>query len=122
MAKLCKYCGKKFEAKGRQTLCSDCRAAEGQYDEIYKAKKRKLKAERKCIQSYDRKKQDLDRRKCAKCLYRMHLSEGDTVWRCGYCYYTGHKRPCEISSDCTVYKTYSEKKRNQLVYELRNKV
>lgn len=84
-------------------------------------KQRKLKAERKCIQRYDRKKQDLDRRKCAKCLYRMHLSEGDTVWRCGYCYYTGHKRPCEISSDCTVYKTYSEKKRNQLVYESKNK-
>lgn len=120
----CKYCGAELGGKGshKSKICDICRGVEGHYDEKYKKKKAEEQQIYKKIETISFKDPKLDRKKCRTCLYRLHLGEGDKVWHCGYCYYTGHMRPCEISSDCSVYKTYSEKKRRQLIYELKNKI
>ena len=62
----------------------------------------------------------INKKKCATCLYRMHMHDGEKQWYCGYCYYTGHKRPCDISPKCVAYEVDDEKKRKLLTSNLKN--
>lgn len=124
--KKCIYCGQKFEAKtGNSTICSDCKAASGKWDEEFKAKKkafREAKKKKKADEAKKAKEFKFNKKKCVTCLYRLQMGDEKKQWYCGYCYYTGHKRPCDISPKCAVYKTYSEDKRNQLIDGLKNTV
>lgn len=124
--KRCIYCGQKFEVKkGNSVICSECKAASGKWDEEFKARKKALRQaekERKALKAKKAKEFKFNKKKCATCLYRLRLGDEKKQWYCGYCYYTGHKRPCDISPECAVYKTYSEDKRNQLIDGLKNTV
>ena len=73
MIKRCKCCGQKFEVtKGGITICSDCKAAEGKYDEIYRAKIREQK-KLKNIRKEKVKEIEPDRSKCATCSEKKQL-------------------------------------------------
>ena len=109
---ICKCCGAELKGKGshNKSLCEVCRGVEGHYTEEYRKMRREEKEKKYIIKPTGLKEPRLDRKKCRTCLYRLRLWETDKLWRCGYCYYTGHKRPCEISSECSVYEPYKEKK------------
>lgn len=114
----CLHCGEVLAENSKSKLCSACRAAMGKYDKEYKKKAKERKAVKKVI-----KKPSggmcFDKSRCKTCLYRMHLGEC-TEWMCGYCYYTGKKRPCEISKDCIVYEKFDKRKRRELSMNLKN--
>ena len=122
--KWCVECGQKLEQKkGTSNLCSDCKAAVGKWDEEFKAKKKALKEAKKKRRSEEaRKVRELriNKKKCATCLYRMQLNNERKTWYCGYCYYTGHKRPCEVSPSCVAYEKFDDEKRKCLEKNLKN--
>ena len=126
--KRCKYCGGRLTKKGTR-VCAECRAAEGDTAakrelEADIPKKARVKRAAKLIKRspriwvYDEPK--IDRSRCKTCLFRMKLFADDALWRCGYCYYTGKRRPCEMSPECTVYQKYDRSKRHAMSLELKN--
>ena len=116
----CVHCGEAIEEKGRSKVCSACRAAMGRYDEEYKKKAKERKAVKKVIKRPSGGIR-FDKSRCKTCLYRLHLTECSSDWMCGYCYYTGKKRPCEISKDCIVYEKFDKRKRRELSMNLKNR-
>lgn len=62
---------------------------------------RRKKCEQKC-----------DISQCKKCLFRAIQYNAKPF--CGYMYYTGKKRPCEPSPNCTAFEKFDKKKRMEL--------
>ena len=124
MTKQCSHCGQMFETEhGNSSICSECKAASGNWDEEFKARKKALRQaekERKAIKAKKAKEFKFNKKKCKTCLYRLQLGDEKKQWYCGYCYYTGHKRPCDISPDCVAYEEYDEQKRKDLADNLKN--
>lgn len=50
-----------------------------------------------------------DNSQCKKCLYRLHFSNEQVL--CGFMYYTGKRRPCEPSPNCTAFEKYTKQGR-----------
>ena len=114
----CMHCGEPFKERGQSRVCPSCRAAMGRYDEEYKKRAKEQKPKKKVIKR-PAVRNRIDKSRCKTCLYRMHLGEC-TEWMCGYCYYTGKRRPCEISKDCIVYEKFDKRKRRALAMNLKN--
>lgn len=51
-------------------------------------------------------------KQCKKCLYRIQDSK-EFVY-CGFMYYTGKRRPCDPSPDCTAFVKSTKKERQKL--------
>ena len=56
---------------------------------------------------------------CKKCVYRT----GDKAfWFCGYLYFTGKRRLCDPSPNCTKFVKYTKKGRMELELQYRRKI
>ena len=54
---------------------------------------------------------------CRKCLYRC-ADAGISSAYCGYLYYTGERRPCEPSPNCTAFVKFRKKERYKIESKL----
>lgn len=61
------------------------------------------------------KKTTVDITQCKKCLYRPADRPENNIFNCFYIIYMGHRRPCEPSPNCTVFKRYNRKARSELI-------
>ena len=52
----------------------------------------------------------VNKMQCRTCLYKSK----DKIFGCNYIILTGCRRPCEPSPNCTAYKKYSRREREQL--------
>lgn len=58
-------------------------------------------------------KKDIDNSQCKKCLYRAEDTK-EFVF-CGFMFYTGKRRPCDHSPNCTAFVKTTRKERRKLV-------
>ena len=64
--------------------------------------------------------QRVDNSQCKKCLYRINDSTSFVF--CGFMYYTGNRRPCDHSPNCTVFQEFTKKDRKELEYKFHKKL
>jgi hypothetical protein len=55
---------------------------------------------------------------CRKCLYRCSDTGSASAVFCGYCYFTGKRRPSPPSPNCTAFVKYRGKERSKLERQL----
>ena len=53
-------------------------------------------------------------KQCKKCLYRAYIACSGQEYYCSYILLMGHRRPCDPSPNCTVFKPYNKKEREIL--------
>ena len=116
MDKVCELCGKMiYNAHHKQKYHKACaRKMENNRIERYK-----LMIKRKRLLEREERKRKFDTTQCQTCLYRFEVIRGCNSWGCGYCYYTGHKRPCEPSPHCTVYREFDVNARMELIEKVK---
>jgi hypothetical protein len=91
MIRVCRHCGREFEAKGARSYCGRpaCRAAKQEYDRVYKhiwhlANRRRLTAQQRVEHTKPRKNNTTKLRKCLRC-GRMFESFGPENRLCNLC-------------------------------------
>lgn len=63
-----------------------------------------------------KRKKEIDTTQCKGCLYRASQYEKRVMGNnCSYMFLMNHRRPCEPSPNCTVFKKYNKKERQELV-------
>ena len=56
---------------------------------------------------------------CKACVYRIG---SPSFWFCGFLYYTGKRRPCDHSPNCTAFEKYTKKGRIELEEQFHKKL
>ena len=60
-----------------------------------------------------KKNEGIKNRKCKTCLYRLYTNGSESTLLCGYLYYTGHMRGCDIEG-CEKYIKSKAQERRRL--------
>ena len=64
--------------------------------------------------------QRVDNSQCKKCLYK--IVETQSAVFCGYMYYTGKRRPCDPSPNCTAFEKFTKRGRKELEEKFHKKL
>ena len=59
-----------------------------------------------------KKPKKVNKTQCRTCLYRS--VKGDEILGCYYMLFMGHSRGCKPSPNCTKYKRFNQRERNEL--------